>query len=66
MIGYYDIVLSLVGSLLITGALAAALFGVGALIAVCGIAVAVVGHAMFIRPPTDIQKSAVGNYEVAD
>lgn len=69
MIGYYDVVLGLVATLLIGGAIASAIFGTLAIVGAAAMAAAVVGHAMFIRPPRGLEKesgSQVASYEAAD
>ena len=69
MMGYYDIVLGLIATLLVAGAIATAVVGVAGVLITSVLAVALVGHAMFIRPPTGIEKESKApatSYEAAD
>lgn len=69
MIGYYDMVLGLVGTLLVGGAVASTAVGTAAIVVSALVAAAIVGHAMFVRPPMDRKKQTAepaASYEVAD
>jgi len=69
MIGYYDIVLGLIATLLVAGAIATAIIGVAGVLVTSVLAMALVGHAMFIRPPTGLEKEVqtpATSYEAAD